>query len=92
MPTVRQLTVTLPVGLAEMVDRKVASGEYTDESAVIVDSLTLLQDQKQRMERWLREEVVPACAAFAANPTPGISATELLAHLDAARRDRQRSS
>ncbi len=90
MPTVRQLTVTLPVELAEMVDRKVASGEYADESAVIVDSLAVLQDHHQKMERWLREEVVPACAAF--KTSSGISASELLAHLDAARRDRQRSA
>jgi putative addiction module CopG family antidote len=92
MSTSRQLVVTLPAELADMVDRKVASGEYADESAVIADSLTLLQDHKQRMERWLREEVVPACAAFEKNPSVGISASELLAHLDAARRDRQRSA
>jgi len=35
---------------------------------------------------------VPACAAFEKNPSAGISASELLAHLDAARRDRQRSA
>jgi len=92
MPASRQLTVTLPAQLAEMVDRKVASGEYADESAVIVDSLAVLQDQQHKMERWLREEVVRACVAFKANPANGISATELLAHLDAARRDRQRSA
>jgi Arc/MetJ-type ribon-helix-helix transcriptional regulator len=92
MSTDRQLVVTLPAELADMVHRKIASGEYADENAVIVDSLTLLQDQKQRMERWLREEVVPACTAFEKNPSAGISASELLAHLDAARRDRQRSA
>ena len=91
MPTGRQLIVTVPLEMAEMVQRKVASGEYADESAVIVDSLALLQDQQQKMERWLREEVVPACVAFQKNPSSGISASELLAHLDAARRDRQRS-
>ena len=92
MPSSRQLTVTLPVELAEMVQRKVASGEYSDESAVLVDSLALLQDHKQKMERWLREDVVPACAALEANPSSGMSSSELLAHLDAARRDRQRSA
>jgi antitoxin ParD1/3/4 len=92
MPTGRQLIVTLPAELAEMVQRKVASGEYADESAVIIDSLAILQDQQHKMERWLREEVVPACAAFKADPSAGISASELLAHLDAARRDRQRSA
>jgi Arc/MetJ-type ribon-helix-helix transcriptional regulator len=90
MPTGRQLVVTLPVEMAEMVHRKVASGEYADESAVIVDSLALLQDQQDKSGRWLRDEVVPACADFEKNP--GMSASELLVHLDAARRDRQRSA
>lgn len=92
MPTSRELVVTLPAELADMVHRKVASGEYADANAVIVDSLALLQDHRQKMERWLREDVVPACAAFEKNPSAGISASELLAHLDAARRDRQRSA
>jgi antitoxin ParD1/3/4 len=92
MSTGRQIAVTLSPEMAEFVQRKVASGEYADESAVIVDSLALLKDQQQKMERWLREDVVPACTAFETDPSPGISASELLAHLDAARRDRQRSS
>lgn len=92
MPPSKQLAITLSPEMAEFVNRKVVSGEYADESAVIVDSLALLQDQQKKMDRWLREDVMPACAAFEADPPPGISASELLAHLDAARRDRQRSS
>jgi antitoxin ParD1/3/4 len=78
--------------MAEFVHRKVVSGDYADENAVIAASLALLQDQQQKMDRWLREDVVPACAAFETEPSSGISASELLANLDAARRDRQRSS
>ena len=91
MPTGRQLVVTLPPEMVELVQRKVASGEYADESDVISDSLSFLEDQEQQLERWLREEVVPACVAIEADPSPGISVSELLADLDAARRKRQQS-
>jgi antitoxin ParD1/3/4 len=92
LSTGKEFVINLPPEMADFVRRRVASGEYADESAVIVDSVALLQDQQKKMERWLREDVMPACAAFEAEPAPGISAAELLAHLDVARRDRQRSS
>jgi len=38
MPAGRQLVVNLPPNLVDLVQRKVASGEYADESDVISDS------------------------------------------------------
>jgi putative addiction module CopG family antidote len=92
MPAARQLVVTLPEEMAEVVRRKVASGEYADESEVISDSLTLLEDQEQSLERWLREEVVAECIAMEADPSSGMSSSEVLASLEAARHERQKSS
>jgi len=92
MPNARQLVVTLPDEMAELVRRKVASGEYVDESAVIAESLELLEDREAGIERWLREEVVPVCLALEADPASGISSSELLDSLEAARLQRQKSS
>jgi antitoxin ParD1/3/4 len=90
MPTGRQLVVTLPAEMAELVHRKVASGEYVDESAVIADSLELLEDREAGIERWLREEIVPVCVAME-DGSSDISSTELLESLEAARLKRQKS-
>jgi Arc/MetJ-type ribon-helix-helix transcriptional regulator len=94
MPTGRQqLVVTLPAEMVELVQRKVASGEYLNESDVINDSLSLLlEDQEQSLERWLREEIVPVCLAMEADPSSGMSSSELLASLEGARRERQKSA
>ena len=92
MPTGRQLVVNLPTEMAELVRRKVASGEYVDESAVIAESLDLLEDREAGIERWLREEIVPVCLAMEADPSSGISSSELLDSLEAARLKRQKSS
>jgi Arc/MetJ-type ribon-helix-helix transcriptional regulator len=78
--------------MADLVQRKVASGEYADESDVISDSLSLLEDQEHGLQRWLREEVVPVCLAFEADPSTAISSSELLADLDAVRGKRQQSA
>jgi len=90
MPTSRQLVVNIPVTMAELVHRKVASGEFADESAVISESLDLLQDREEGIERWLREEVVPACLEMEADPSSGMSSSELLASLETARGERQK--
>jgi Arc/MetJ-type ribon-helix-helix transcriptional regulator len=90
MPTSRQLVVNIPVTMAELVHRKVASGEFADESAVISESLELLQDREEGIERWLREEVVPACLEMEADPSSGMSSSELLASLETARGERQK--
>jgi Arc/MetJ-type ribon-helix-helix transcriptional regulator len=57
--------------MVELVHRKVASGEYVDESEVISESLELLEDRKSGVERWLVEEVGPSYDAMHADPSLG---------------------
>ncbi len=59
MSITRSISVTLPNDLADMVRRKVDSGEYASEGEVILDGLRALQEQDEAIERWLREEVAP---------------------------------
>jgi Arc/MetJ-type ribon-helix-helix transcriptional regulator len=77
----QQISVTLPDELAELVRRKVSSGEYANEADVILDGLSLIGERDSELERWLREDVVAACDAFDANPSSGISVDELLTRL-----------
>ena len=60
MRTTKQMSVTLPHEMADMVRAKVASGEYASESEVIRDGLRALAARDRAVEAWLREKVVPA--------------------------------
>jgi antitoxin ParD1/3/4 len=91
MATNHQISVSLPEQLAALVQRKVASGEYADESDVICDSLQLLDEQENGLERWLREEVVAASQELNADPSSGLTSNEVLAGLEAARRQRKKT-
>jgi antitoxin ParD1/3/4 len=42
MRTTKQLSITLPTEMAEVIKSKVATGEYTTESEVIRDGLRVL--------------------------------------------------
>ena len=77
MGETRQLTITLPSKLAEMVQEKVASGKYATESEVIQQGLLTLEDRDQNFENWLIEEVVPAYEEMKANPSLGIPIEEI---------------
>jgi antitoxin ParD1/3/4 len=74
MRTTRSLSVTLPNDMADMVRRKVESGEYASESEVVRDGLRALQQRDAAIERWLREEVAPAYDATMADPSTRIPA------------------
>jgi len=76
MRTTRQLSVTLPIEMADMIRSKVESGRYASESEVIRDGLRALQDREAALERWLIEEVVPAYDAYMADPSRGTSIDE----------------
>lgn len=92
MAVQRQMTVTLSDKAVEFVQRKVASGAFPDESAVIGESLDLLEDRDRDVEQWLREEIVPACLEFEADASIAMSSSELLAELDRARASHQKKS
>lgn len=74
MRSTRQLSVTLPHEMAEMVRTKVESGEYASESEVIRDGLRILRSRDQAVEHWLREHVAPAYDATKADPSRAVSA------------------
>lgn len=77
MRTTRQLSVTLPLEMADMVRSKVASGRYATESEVIRDGLRALQTQEAAIERWLIEEVAPAYDAHMADPSRAVALEEV---------------
>ncbi len=81
MRSTQQLSITLPIGMAQLVRAKVESGEYASESEVIRDGLRALQARDQAVERWLREEVAPAYEAMKADPSRGIPADQMRAAL-----------
>ena len=73
MRTTQQLSITLPIEMAEAVKTKVASGEYATESEVIRDGLRALLARDRAVEQWLQEKVVPAAKALEADPSRGMT-------------------
>jgi antitoxin ParD1/3/4 len=88
MRNTRPISITLPHDMAAMVKAKVSSGEYASESEVIRDGLRILQARDAAVERWLRDEVAKSYDEFAADPSIGIPAEEVMARLRASHRAR----
>jgi antitoxin ParD1/3/4 len=84
----RAISVTLPHDMAAMVKAKVASGEYATEGEVIREGSRTLQGCDAALESWLREEVAKSYDEFAADPSIGIPADEVMARLRASYRER----
>jgi putative addiction module CopG family antidote len=83
MRTTKQLSITLPNELAEVVRAKVASGEYATESEVIRDGLRVLMARDRAVEQWLRDQVGPAYDRLVADPSRAVTADHVLARLKA---------
>lgn len=60
MRSTKQLSITLPNEMAELVRSRVASGEYATESEVIRDGLRALLARERALEAWLGTEVAKA--------------------------------
>ena len=90
MRTTQQLSITLPIEMADAIKAKVSSGEYATESEVIRDGLRALLARDRTVDAWLREQVAPASDALKANPSCAVSAKRLRERLaqehDTARR------
>ena len=87
MRTTKQMSITLPIEMAEAVKQRVAAGEYASDSDVIRDGLRALDARDAAVERWLREEVVGALDALADDPSKARTADDVRAALrDAAQR------
>jgi antitoxin ParD1/3/4 len=91
MRTTRQLSITLPDEMADLVRAKVESGEYASESEVIREGLRALQLHERAIESWLREQVTVAYDALKADPSRVVSVEEVRASLAAARKSSRKA-
>lgn len=76
MRSTRQMSITLPVEMAESVRAKVACGDYASESEVIREGLRALEAQEEAIERWLKTKVTAAWEAYEADSDSAISLEE----------------
>lgn len=83
MRTTRQMSITLPKDMAEMVKTKVSAGEYASESEVIRDGLRALMARDQVVENWLHGEVGPIYDALKVDPSRAVTAEQVRARLAA---------
>jgi antitoxin ParD1/3/4 len=83
MASAEKRTFSLPSEHAAFIDEKVASGAYASGSEVIRAGLRALQERDAAIERWLREEVIPAYDAIKADPSRGIEAQKVFDDLRA---------
>ena len=85
MRTTKQMSVTLPHEMADMVRAKGASGEYASESEVIRDGLRALAARDRAVEAWLHEKVVVAYDRFRADPDRALTPEQVRDRLAALR-------
>ncbi|GAB7141646.1 ribbon-helix-helix domain-containing protein [Mycobacterium riyadhense] len=83
MRTTRQLSITLPIDMADALRERVRSGEYASESEVVREGLRALFARDHAVEAWLRDEVAAAYDAVAADPSRAVSAQTVRARLAA---------
>ena len=86
MRTTRQMSITLPVEMADAVRERVRSGQYASEREVVRDGLHAPIAQDRAVEAWLLGEVASAYDAMKANPEDVIEAADVRAHLAAWRK------
>ena len=90
--TSKQLSITLPVDMANMLQAKVDMGEYASVSSAIQDALRLAQARdrafENAIENWLRTEVLPAYDEFKAAPDKGLSLDQVRESITQARGER----
>jgi antitoxin ParD1/3/4 len=92
MRNTHPLTITLPRDMADMVKAKVASGEYATESEVVRDGLRALMARDAAVEAWLRGEVAKSYDEYAADPSTGLPAEDVMAQLRRSYRERRAKS
>ena len=83
MRTTRQLSITLPNDMADVVKTKVKTGEYASESEVIRDGLRALLARDRAVESWLHNQVGPAYDALKADSSRAVTADQVRARLAA---------
>ena len=83
MRTTPQLSITLPLDMADVVKAKVRTGEYATESEVIRDGLRALLARDRAVESWLNHQVGPAYDALKADPARAVTVDQVRARLAA---------
>lgn len=83
MRSTRQMSITLPHEMAQMVKDKVAKGEYATESEVIRDGLRALLARDRAVDEWLKQQVAPVYDAMREDPSRGRSLDQVRARLAA---------
>ncbi len=81
MPPAEKRTFSLSADQSSYIDRLVSSGNYATASEVVRAGLRALQECDAAVEQWLREEVVSVASTMEADPSRGIPAAEVFAHL-----------
>ncbi|BET98336.1 ribbon-helix-helix domain-containing protein [Xenorhabdus taiwanensis] len=81
MRTTKQMSITLPNEMAEMVKIRVSSGEYATESEVIREGLRALLARDRAVENWLHNQVGPAYDALKSDPSRVLSIDQIRARL-----------
>lgn len=72
LPSTEKRTFRLSAEQAGYIDAQVASGACATASEVVRAGLRALQERDAAVERWLREEVVPAYDRWKADPSRAI--------------------
>ncbi|MCG3463414.1 type II toxin-antitoxin system ParD family antitoxin [Xenorhabdus bovienii] len=89
MRTTKQMSITLPNDMAEMVKVRVSSGEYATEGEVIREGLRALLARDRAVENWLHNQVGAAYDAMKSDPSRAVSIDQVRARL-AERRGHQK--
>jgi antitoxin ParD1/3/4 len=80
-PSVDKRTFSLSEEQSEFIDAQVERGGYASASEVVRAGIRALQERDAVIEKWLREEVVPAYDAIVADPSTGIPAEDVMAEI-----------
>lgn len=83
MRTTQQMSITLPLEMADLVKRRVSNGDYASESEVIREGLRALQEREAAVEHWLRTEVAATYDAHKATPGKARSLDDAWKRLEA---------
>lgn len=78
----KTLNVTLSTARMDFVRRKIDSGEFPDESALIEAGVAVIRDDDAELEDWLHNVGGPIYDRMQADPSRGIPAEEVLPRIE----------